>query len=125
MYRMLSVVLAAALVPPAAYAQSPRFDAPCREPFVTSAGYVLTPQCPRRALLEDPLDFLLMETRARRGTLDLAQNDEQRFVPGTQFYAAPNPLRDQQFYSPGMRGAPLLSPREGAVDFVFGVRVPF
>ena len=125
--------LAAALVPPVAAAQSPRIDTACFEPFATSDGYVLTPQCPRQPLATlfdtDRYDLSLLPPIGPGGP----RRDQLRIyearIPGTELVVTPSPLRNQWMYRPGETYGANTSfptnPRDAASDFVFGVRVPF
>jgi len=135
MRNRLELVLIAVLLPfmPAVAAQSPRLDNACVEPFATSSGYVLTPQCPPRPLaaLFD-VDRYNLELLPPLGDPSRRQGLRiyERRIPGTEIVVTTSPLRNQWMYSPGQTygagGTQFpLSPREAASDFVFGVRVPF
>jgi hypothetical protein len=125
--------LCAALLPPGAHAQPPRVGPECVEPFLSPDGYVLTPQCPPKALLalvdEDPLNLRpsLDPDAPRELDGDAPRRDPlriyERRVPGTEIYIAPSPLRNQFVYNPGQQLP--LGPREQANELLFGVRVPF
>jgi hypothetical protein len=135
--RVLMAAVAAALLPFSVPAQSSRLDLRCVEPFVTSMGYVLTPQCPPQPLAalvdDDSLDLVpsldslppLDSGEPRRQQLRIYE----RRVPGTEIYITPSPLRNQWVYNPGGVYSPggqvTLNPRDAANEFVFGVRVPF
>jgi len=131
------ILVAAVLFAPAAVAaQSPRLDMTCIEPFATSMGYVLTPQCPPQPLAtlidHDPYDLANLPP-IESDPLGDPQRRQLRIydrrIPGTELYMMPSPLRNQWMYSPGqLYPGPQtypLSPREATSDFVFGLRVPF